>query len=72
METSSGEASALAGAGGRGGGRLGRGRGGVLDRDGEGQRADLDQVAVLERAGSVGQRLAVDQGPVAAAQVADR
>ena len=49
-----------------------RAAGGVLDRDGEGQRADLHEVAVLELAGLGGQRLAVDEGAVAAAQVADR
>src|SRR5262249_7437077 len=42
----------------------------VLDRDRERQRTDLDEVAILKRAG-LGQRLAVDERPVAAPEVAN-
>ena len=43
----------------------------IEDRDREGQRPDLHQVAVLEPARVGRQGLAVDQGAIAAAQVAD-
>src|SRR3954447_21334069 len=41
-----------------------------FDRDGEGERPDLDEVAVLEDAGAA-QHLVVDDRPVPAPEVAD-